>query len=133
MGPERFELRTSGLGCQVSTITFLTSIVTIFATIFGLIVLYGLVKIAKWIVIAFKGRKGGWVVYEDGSGEIWVRKGPSWGRWWRKLIGKPNEGEDLALDDGIEERSNWAFWRLFSRERNIRLEEEEERRPLFSS
>jgi len=72
-------------------------------------------------------------VYGDGSGEIWVRKGDSWGRWWRKLIGKPKEDEDLALDDGIEERSNWAFWRLFSRERNVRLEEEEERRPLFSS
>ncbi|KAF2800425.1 hypothetical protein K505DRAFT_345250 [Melanomma pulvis-pyrius CBS 109.77] len=131
MGPERFELRTSGLGCQVSTITFLTSIVTIFCTIFGLVVLYGLVKLAKWIGIASRAHKGGWVVYEDGSGEIWVRRPDSWGRWWRKVIGRPKEEEEMVLDDGIEERSKWVWRNVFSRRKNLQPEQAE-RRPLLS-
>jgi hypothetical protein len=38
---ERFELRTKALGCGCSTITLLSVIVTVFATIVGLLLLYG--------------------------------------------------------------------------------------------
>ncbi|KAF2871103.1 hypothetical protein BDV95DRAFT_494640 [Massariosphaeria phaeospora] len=104
-GPERFELRTSGLGCQVSTITFLTSIVTIFCTLFGVLVLYGLVKVAKWGGLASRARTGGWVVYEDRSGEVWVRKAESWGAWWRRMRGKQYEAEVIEVDgDNADER-----------------------------
>lgn len=128
MGPERFELRTAGLGCQVSTITFLTSIVTIFCTIGGLIILYGLIKCAKAIGLASRARKGGWVVYGDGNEEIWVRQKQSWGHWWRRTIGKQREDEVLVVDGGMEERSRWFWWNGIKRyDRN-----DQERRALLS-
>jgi hypothetical protein len=134
-GPERFELRTSGLGCQVSTITFLTALVTILCTIAGLIVLYGLIKFFQLIGWGSKANRGGWVVYEDGSEGPWVRKSESWGRWWRRMIGKPREEEELVVDDGMDERSKWVWWNVFRRggaadEGRVRLEGEE--RPLLS-
>ncbi|KAF2113598.1 hypothetical protein BDV96DRAFT_496129 [Lophiotrema nucula] len=110
MGPERFELRTSGLGCQVSTITFLTSIATIFCTLFGVLVLLGLIKCVKGIRFASRAKKGGWVVYGDGSEEVWVRKSGSWGRWWRRVIGRSKEDEILMLDGGTKERSWWTWY-----------------------
>ncbi|KAF2125437.1 hypothetical protein P153DRAFT_324741 [Dothidotthia symphoricarpi CBS 119687] len=115
LGSERFELRTSGLGCQVSTITFLTAIVTIFATIFGLLVLYGLVQLLKWVRIAFNN--GGWRIHEDGTEEIWVRKGESWGRWWRRLDGDEREFEVEEVDGGTAERS-WHAWGAGGRGQN---------------
>ena len=108
MGPERFELRTSGLGCQVSTITFLTSIVTIFSTLFGVLVLYGLLGLSRWIGLGLRARKGGYVVYEDGSGEVWVRQGEDWGKWWRRVLGEQKEFEVEELDEGTLERAR--FW-----------------------
>ncbi|KAF2245840.1 hypothetical protein BU26DRAFT_399180, partial [Trematosphaeria pertusa] len=109
MGPERFELRTSGLGCQVSTITFLTSIVTIFCTLFGVLVLYGLVKAGKWVAWTLKVRKGGWVVYADGREGVWVRRKEGWGRWWRRVRGQEREREALVIDGGTRDRSWWAW------------------------
>ena len=129
LGSERFELRTSGLGCQVSTITLLTSIVTIFCTIAGLVVLYGLVKLAKWIELAARAGKGGWVVYQDGSGEVWARRSESWGTWWRRLRGTPREEEELVLDQGTDERSKWVWW-TWGKDRKS-AQEAEERRPLL--
>ncbi|KAF2685443.1 hypothetical protein K458DRAFT_417497 [Lentithecium fluviatile CBS 122367] len=122
-GPERFELRTSGLGCQVSTITFLTSIVTIFCTIFGVVVLYGLAKLIAGIMFSLRARKGGWVVYGDGREGVWVRRSEDWGRWWRRLTGKPREDEIREVDGGTEERSWWAW-------RNVRHEESERQHLL---
>jgi hypothetical protein len=127
-GPERFELRTSGLGCQVSTITFLTSIVTIFCTLLGVLVLYGVVKALKGIIFATKARKGGWVVHGDGSEEPWVRKSESWGRWWRRMTGQLGENEIEEMDEGTRERS-WRFWRIFRKE-HLRLDGPEAR-PLL--
>lgn len=118
MGPERFELRTSGLGCQVSTITFLTSIVTIFCTLFGVLVLYGLVKAIKWIVLAVRARKGGWTVHGDGRQEVWVRRGESWGKWWRKIHGRLSEDEIEDVDEGTSERS-WLVWSSRFRRRKV--------------
>lgn len=114
---ERFELRTSGLGCQVSTITFLTSIVTIFATIFGLLVLYGLVKVLEWIGVALKARKGGWRIHEDGTGEIWVRRSEGWGKWWRRVRGEEREFEVEEVDEGTPERG-WFLWGAGMRREN---------------
>ncbi|KAF2269321.1 hypothetical protein CC78DRAFT_277514 [Lojkania enalia] len=129
MGPERFELRTSGLGCQVSTITFLTSIVTIFCTLFGVLVLYGLVKLIKITTFATKARKGGWILYADGSGEVWVRK-ETWGRWWRRVRGKPREDAEVIIDGGARERAWWA-WRSWLWPQRCIHHAVEERQPLL--
>ncbi len=110
LGPERFELRTSFFGCQVSTITFLTSIVTIFCTLFGVLVLKYLFVLYKWIKSGVRGKNGGYVVYEDGSGEIWVRRSESWAEWWRRVRGKQGEFEIEEVDEGTPERS-WFWWR----------------------
>lgn len=127
LGPERFELRTSGLGCQVSTITFLTSVVTIFCTLFGVLVLYGLVKISKWIGLGLRARKGGYVVYEDGSGEVWVRKSESWGKWWRRLRGDEKEFEVEEIDGGTAERGR--FWWAGGKKKST----SGERQPLLAN
>ena len=128
-GPERFELRTSGLGCQVSTITFLTSLVTIFCTLFGVVVLYCLVKLIEGIVFASRARKGGWAVHEDGSQGVWVRSAEPWGRWWRRVNGRLGDDEVREVDGGTGERS-WWFWRSVKRSGNLRVTDGE-RRPLL--
>ncbi|KAF2646900.1 hypothetical protein P280DRAFT_495124 [Massarina eburnea CBS 473.64] len=127
-GAERFELRTSGLGCQVSTITFLTSIVTIFCTLFGVLALYGVIKAIQGIIFAARARKGGWTVYGDGSEEVWVRKGETWGRRWRRMRGEPRDDEVEELDGGTKERS-WRFWRIWRKD-HLRLDGPE-RTPLL--
>lgn len=132
MGPERFELRTSGLGCQVSTITFLTSIVTIFCTLFGVLVLYGLVKVIKWIAFASGARKGGWTVFGDGSEEVWARKSESWGRWWQRMRGKLGDDEAEEVDGGTKERSWWAWIGGWRKQKESASEREvAETRPLL--
>ncbi|KAH6638990.1 hypothetical protein C7974DRAFT_387665 [Boeremia exigua] len=116
VGSERFELRTSGLGCQVSTITFLTAIVTIFATIFGLLVIYGLTIVGKWLYLVSQGSNNGWVQYADGTGEVWIRK-ESWGKWWRRTIGRQKESEIEEVDEGTNE-IGWNWWRMAKRSIN---------------
>lgn len=120
-GSERFELRTGGLGCQVSTITFLTAIVTIFATIFGLLFIYGLVIVIRWIYLIIAGSNNGWVQYADGTGEIWMRR-ESWGKWWRRITGQQKEFEVEEVDDGTSERG-WSWWRAAKRSINGSAEE----------
>ena len=128
-GPERFELRTGGLGCQVSTITFLTSIITIICTLFGVLVLYCLFYVTDKMGFVSKARKGGWVVYGDGREDVWVRKSESWGRLWRRWAGLLREDEVLEVDGGTGERSWWVWMQGFGRRdrRNVI----EERRPLL--
>ncbi|KAF2191823.1 hypothetical protein K469DRAFT_556602 [Zopfia rhizophila CBS 207.26] len=130
LGPERFELRTGGLGCQVSTITFLTSVITIFCTIFGALILLGLVIAGKRVGLALKSRKGGWVVYGDGTGEVWVRKKESWAKWWRRVRGKPREDEELVGDEGMGERPRWLWW-SWERSGTSGGSSEQERRALL--
>ncbi|PVI04318.1 hypothetical protein DM02DRAFT_518944 [Periconia macrospinosa] len=127
-GPERFELRTSGLGCQVSTITFLTSIVTIFCTLFGVLFLYGAVKLIQSIVFATRAARGGWIIHGDGREEVWVRKGESWGKWWRRWRGQLRDEQTQELDGGIGDRS-WRFWRGFWK--NDTTARGAERQPLL--
>lgn len=121
LGPERFELRTAGLGCQVSTITFLTSIVTIFCTLFGVLVLYGLAKCIGLLRLTSRAKKGGYVLYEDGTGEVWVRKSEGWGKWWRRMMGEEKEFEVEEVDDGTRKRG-FFWWNTRDAERRPLLE-----------
>ncbi|KAF2203793.1 hypothetical protein GQ43DRAFT_239674 [Delitschia confertaspora ATCC 74209] len=112
LSTERFELRTAGLGCQVSTITFLTSVVTVFCTVFGLAVLWLLFKVIRGTFRMGRAWRGGWMIKSDGKGETWVRKG---GRWGRLGSGKEREGELGDIDTGIKERPRWVWWRWLDR------------------
>lgn len=134
---ERYELRTRGLGCQVSTITLLTSIVTIFSTIAALLVFYGLWKLIKVIVWSVWAKKGGWKVEEfDGESGmrertegVWIRSGESWGVWWRRMIGTQREEEVRVVDGGSGERG-WWWWRVLTGRGSAEVEREEIR-PLL--
>lgn len=112
---ERFELRTSGLGCGVSTITFLTCIVTIFSTILAIILGWLSVKLGIWMKAAWKTRRGGWVVYGDGSGEVWVRRREGWREWWRRIRRKDGVEDGVEDEEVVRERlrgtRRWSFWR----------------------
>jgi hypothetical protein len=132
-GPERFELRTLGLGCQVSTITLLTSIVTIFSTLLGVLVLYLLLKCIKWIGLGSRARKGGYVVHlnedDQWKGDIWVRKSEGWGRWWRRIRGEQKEFEVEEVDNGVTRDTGCMWWGSgMSREDGFTSTE---RRPLL--
>jgi hypothetical protein len=113
-GPERFELRTSGLGCQVSTITFLTSIVTIFSTLFGVLVLFILLKCAKWCGLSMRVRRGGYVLYPNDAvqwkGDIWVRSSTGWGRWWRRVRGEEKEFEVEEVEQASRRKTGRMWW-----------------------
>ncbi|KAF2801737.1 uncharacterized protein BDZ99DRAFT_512808 [Mytilinidion resinicola] len=131
LGAERFELRTAGLGCQVSTITFLTSIVTILITLAVLLGSWLLIRLGRWGIGVWKRAKGGWVVYGDGSEGVWVRKGEGWGPWWRRVRGLQREEEVVVVhgEDG-EQRRSWAA-RFGIGGGEGRRGEEEEERPLL--
>lgn len=134
MDSERFELRTSGLGCQVSTITFLTSIVTIFATIGVLLFLFLSFKLAKWVDLSLRSAKGGWAVYEEETvrrGDVWVRTPEGWGPWWRRMRGEQRGNEVLIVDAGSQERSRWVWRNMFGNRRQNQVDEGE-RRALLS-
>ncbi|TKA24644.1 hypothetical protein B0A50_06404 [Salinomyces thailandicus] len=69
---ERFELRTKALGCGCSTTTLVSVIVTVFATIAGLAVLYALgVALVRFNQVVGTGTWNGWEVEvkEDGLRE----------------------------------------------------------------
>jgi hypothetical protein len=98
--------------------------------LFGVLVLYLLLYAGDKIGFALKARKGGWEVYADGREGVWVRKGESWGRWWRRVVGRPREDELLEIDGGTHERS-WRAWMggFGRREGAIAIHES---RPLLS-
>ncbi|KAH4104519.1 hypothetical protein HBI52_222350 [Parastagonospora nodorum] len=106
-GSERFELRTAGLGCQVSTITFLTSIATIFSTLFGVLILRILFRFANWMIVGFRARRGGYVVCpndeESWKGDVWVRRSESWVDLWRRMRGGQKTFEIEEVDDSFRE------------------------------
>ncbi|KAI5211643.1 hypothetical protein E4T42_08176 [Aureobasidium subglaciale] len=86
LASERYELRTKTLGCNCSTITFLSVIVTVFCTIAALLLISGVLWLLKWWGRTF--RSGGWeiVVEEDGR----VREG-TWRRstlWPRFMVAR---------------------------------------------
>lgn len=133
-GPERFELRTAGLGCQVSTITFLTSVVTIFSTLFGVLVLYLLFKCAQGLGLGARASKGGYVVYPNEveyEEDVWVRRSESWASWWWRVNGEQKEFEVEEVDDGST-RSTGRMWWGTGHGRKIGFQGAE-RRPLLAS
>jgi hypothetical protein len=113
-GPERFELRTTGLGCQVSTITLLTSIVTIFSTVLGILVLYLSLKCVKCIGLSTRARKGGYVVrpneHDRWKGGVWVRKSGACKKWWRGIRGAQKEVEVEEVDGGATGNTGRMWW-----------------------
>jgi hypothetical protein len=115
----------------VSTITFLTSIVTIFCTIAGLIILWGVVKLSKWIALSFRAPKAGWEVYggeEVRDERLWVRKAEPWDVWWRRIAGKTKEDEEVVVDeDESAERRTRRWWTDMKKRR-----QNGERRALLS-
>ncbi|KKZ65533.1 hypothetical protein EMCG_08606 [[Emmonsia] crescens] len=61
LGPrERWELRATPLGCDVSTLTFLTSIVSVLGTLVLVLVGWGVVVLGRkgWRAVGSGGRKG---------------------------------------------------------------------------
>jgi hypothetical protein len=93
--------------------------------------LYGVWKLVNWIAFAVRARKGGWVVYEDHSSEVWVRKGGSWNSWLKRLFGKGVEDDVLSVDGGTGERSYWIWSKMFPG-RGARGRKVDERRALLS-
>lgn len=61
------------------------------------------------VLLGARARKGGYVVHEDGSGGVWVRRSEGWGRWWRRTRGEPREFEVEEIDDGTGRRG-WVWW-----------------------
>ena len=75
---ERFELRTKALGCGCSTTTLLSVLVTIFATIAGLVLLYGLVlALVQFNKVFGSGTFGGTEIEVEDDG---TRKERQWRR-----------------------------------------------------
>lgn len=83
--------------------------VTIFCTLFIVSFLYWLSKCMQLVLLGARARKGGYVVHEDGSGGVWVRRSEGWGRWWRRTRGEPREFEVEEIDDGTGRRG-WVWW-----------------------
>ena len=98
----------------------MASLITIFATLFGVLVLYGVSKCVGWVVTGVKASRGGYVVFEDGRSGVWVREREGWEKWWRRVRGKESEGEVQEVDEGTGRRG-WFWWNGRS----------EERRPLL--
>lgn len=94
-----------------------------------MLVFYGLLKISSWIGLAARARSGGYVVYEDGSGEVWVRSSESWGKWWRRMKGDQKKFEVEEVDEGTPKRGIflWRGWK--GRKAGV---QDAERQPLLA-
>jgi hypothetical protein len=82
LASERYELRTATLGCNCSTYTLLSIIITVFSTIGALVLVSVVLWLLKWWGRTM--RSGGWeiVVEEDGRvREGTWRRGALWPRW----------------------------------------------------
>jgi hypothetical protein len=101
-------------------------VVTIFATLGVLLGTWLVVKLAKWGVAAWKGWKGGWVIYGDGREGVWVRRGEGWGEWWRRVRGTQRVDEEVVADGEARGRR----WYLFGGSGSAEGEEE---RPLLGA
>jgi hypothetical protein len=109
---ERFELRTNGLGCGCSTFTFLSIVVTVFATIVALLVAWALLKgvrVAWRTFVSGSWRGTRFEFVEDGKGwEVGEWKRGSWVGSLRKAVGwKRKEGGDSkrSEQDRLTERT----------------------------
>ncbi|CZT21826.1 uncharacterized protein RCC_07693 [Ramularia collo-cygni] len=103
LSSERFELRTKALGCGCSTTTLLSVIVTVFATIAALILLFGLIEaIAGVNPFLGTGQAAGWEVKVEDNG---VRKGRMWRRGGLRKWFASWRSPDLAHHSEQEERT----------------------------
>ncbi|TVY30381.1 hypothetical protein LHYA1_G000463 [Lachnellula hyalina] len=73
---ERWELRTRPLGCHVSTITFLTCIISVLATFLAVGAAVVGFKVGWRIQANWKTRSEGWW-------KVWSLYRPGWWRGWR--------------------------------------------------
>lgn len=57
-----------------------------------MVLLWVLIKVLKWLRLAWIGSRGGWVIEPDANGErleyIWVRKGRRWKTFWQRIWAK---------------------------------------------
>lgn len=95
---ERWELRAKGLGCKVSTLTFLSVLAGILATIAIVLCVSLAVRTWTWIRMRWKNDRLGlqylWVLFERGWKRLWARSSQ------RKRKGFTNEraeGEETRL------------------------------------
>ncbi|KAF2455603.1 hypothetical protein BDY21DRAFT_68575 [Lineolata rhizophorae] len=124
---DRYELRTAGLGCAVSTRTFVTAFLTSLCTLAAVVVLIGAWKLGRWAVAAWTKMGNGVVLYGDGSWGVWKRSKQrwGWGSWkvwdWGRGGGRGGDGEATA-----GRRRWWGGWKMRGNG------EEEERRRLLA-
>nr|POE87263.1 hypothetical protein CFP56_29852 [Quercus suber] len=106
---ERYELRTGALGCGCSTTTLLSIVVTIFATIAGLILLYGLGLAIKYLNQHYgTGLWQGWEVdFRDGTTRNeheWRRRG-AWRTQTATFFRQLGWQQDRSEQEQVTERS----------------------------
>ncbi|KAE9381329.1 hypothetical protein N431DRAFT_3780 [Stipitochalara longipes BDJ] len=86
---ERWEVRTSGLGCHVSTITLLTCVVSVLSTflVMGLVVLG--FRVVRWVGAKWKMREEGWW-------KFWRGYKAGWWKGWRVRLVDVRRDEERA-------------------------------------
>ncbi|KAG0650769.1 hypothetical protein D0Z07_2487 [Hyphodiscus hymeniophilus] len=73
---ERWELRSRPLGCHVSTITFLTCIISVLSTFLVIGVAYAGFRFGRWARRKWKSKEKDWWIF-------WKHYQPGWWRGWR--------------------------------------------------
>lgn len=90
---ERWEIRTRPLGCHVSTITFLSCVVSILSTF----LVVGLVVLAVWLGKNLRGR---WKGRQRGWWKVWRLYRAGWWRGWRiRLVNVRRNNEEGEGDE----------------------------------
>jgi hypothetical protein len=111
----------------------LTAVVTIFSTLFGVLVLWLLAKCVKLIGLGVRAQKGGYVVYpgeeERYKEDVWVRRSETWGEWWRRIRGEQKEFEVEDVDEGSTRGTARSWWGNWTGRENAH--QTTERRPLL--
>ena len=95
---ERWELRAKGLGCKVSTLTFLSVLISVLATVVVVLWLWAARKV--WIWLPWRWRKD-----RLGYWDLRARLGEAWTRFWtwgnnaqrKDLSESQDEGEHTRL------------------------------------
>ncbi|KAH8814377.1 hypothetical protein F5882DRAFT_69302 [Hyaloscypha sp. PMI_1271] len=103
---ERWEVRTRGLGCHVSTITLLTCVVSVVSTflVMGLMALA--FRVGKWVGEKWKGKEEGWWKFWRWETWGWRRWGVwkfEWARGWRVTlvdVRRDEERTPLLAEEG---------------------------------
>ncbi|KAK4501752.1 hypothetical protein PRZ48_007561 [Zasmidium cellare] len=93
LSSERFELRTKALGCGCSTTTLLSVIVTVFATIAALALLFGIGWFIKRVnpVLGSGTYKGTEIeVKDDGTRDIRQWERDNWRKWLYRIFARPD-------------------------------------------